>query len=148
VAPTLHEHRSASAPPPRKYLTMSTNETLETLPADELNRAWGGVNMKLTQYGYPNDPYSDSDTRHGRGAYRSLQGDSMAITDSGLRALGLTRQGVRSTPTWVDLKLKGGGTLQRRIDDRAPEHDLRADLYQPHGFNRSLPDRAEVSLHR
>jgi hypothetical protein len=128
---------------------MSTTETLETLPADELDRAWGGINMKLTQYGYPHDPYSDSETRRGHGAYRNLDGDhSMAMTDSGLRALGLTRQGVRSTPTWVDLKLKGGGTLQRRIDDRAPERDLRADLYQPGGFNRSLPDHADVSLHR
>ena len=128
---------------------MSTTETLETLPADELNRAWGGINMKLTQYGYPHDPYSDSDTRHGRGAYRHLQNDaSIALTDSGLRALGLTRHGVRSTPTWVDIKLKGGGTLQRRIDDRAPERDRRADLYQPGGYNHRLPDHADVSLHR
>jgi len=128
---------------------MSTTETLETLTTDQLTRASGGLNMKLTQYGYANDPYSDSETRKGHGAYRNLDGDaSMAITDSGLRALGLTRQGVRSSPTWVDIKLKGGGVLQRRIDDRAPESDLRADLYQPRGFDHRLPDRADVSLHR
>lgn len=120
---------------------------LETLSREQLVRANGGVNMKLTQYGYPNDPYSDSETRKGNGAYRSLSdGESMAITDSGLRALGLTRQEVRRTPTWVDIRLKGGGILHRRIDDRAPQRDLRADLYMPHGFDRSLPDHADVTL--
>jgi len=128
---------------------MSNTEMLETISADQLTTASGGVSMKLTQYGYPNDPYSDSETRKGHGAYRNLDREhSMAITDSGLRALGLSRQGVRANPTWVDIKLKGGGTLQRRIDDRAPQGDMRADLYQPHGFDRGLPDRAEISLHR
>jgi len=128
---------------------MSTTESLETLAAEQLVTASGGVNMKLTQYGYPNDPYSDSETRKGHGAYRNLDREhSMAITDSGLRALGLTRQGVRSNPTWVDIKLKGGGTLQRRIDDRAPQGEMRADLYQPRGFDHRLPDHADVSLHR
>lgn len=128
---------------------MSTIEALETLAAEQLVTASGGVHMKLTQYGYPNDPYSDSETRKGHGAYRNLDSEhSMAITDSGLRALGLTRQGVRSNPTWVDIKLKGGGTLQRRIDDRAPQGEMRADLYQPRGFDHRLPDYADVSLHR
>ena len=104
--------------------------------------------MKLTQYGYPHDPYSDSDTRHGRGAYHSLRPESIAMTDSGLAALGLTRQQVRATNPWVDIKLRGGGTLTRRIDDRAPERDRRADLYMPHGFDRHLGDRADISLHR
>jgi hypothetical protein len=125
------------------------NDQLSTLDTDDLARAWGGVNMKLTQYGYPNDPYSDSETRRGHGAYRNLDGEhSMAITDSGLRALGLTRSGVRSSPTWVDIKLRGGGVLTKRIDDRAPQSDYRADLYMPRGFDHSLPDRADVSLHR
>lgn len=111
-----------------------------------LLRAWGGVNMKLTQYGYHNDPYSDSETRKGHGAYRNLHDESMALTDAGLRALGLTRHEVRRSPTWVDVHLRGGGVLHRRIDDRAPEHDKRADLYQPHGFDRHLPDHANVTL--
>lgn len=129
---------------------MSNQEdVLETITTDQLTNAWGGINMKLTQYGYPNDPYGDSETRKGHGAYRNLDRDSsLAMTDSGLRALGLTRTGVRSNPTWVDLKLRGGGTLTKRIDDRAPESDMRADLYMPRGFNGSLPDRADVSLHR
>ena len=121
---------------------------LATLDACDLATAHGGVAMKLTQYGYPHDPYSDSETRKGHGAYHSLDSQSMAMTDSGLRALGLTRGEVRSTHPWVNIKLRSGGTLQRRIDDRAPESDRRADLYMPRGFNRSLGDHADVSLLR
>jgi hypothetical protein len=126
---------------------MST--TFETVAADLLTRPSGGVRMQLTQYGYPHDPYSDSETRKGHGAYHSLvRNESVALTDSGLRALGLSRGDVRSTHPWLDIKLKGGGVLHRRIDDRAPERNLRADLYQPGGFDRRLPDYADVSLHR
>lgn len=125
-----------------------SNNTLETMSVEELLRANGGVKMKLTQYGYPNDPYSDSNTRKGLGAYRRLDNDSMAITDSGLAALGLTRMMVRQNPTWVDIKTKGGGTLSRRIDDRAPQGEYRADLYMPRGFDRSLPDYADVNVRR
>ena len=121
---------------------------LPTLDAEALATAHGGINMKLTQYGYPHDPYSDSETRKGHGAYHHLDHNSMAITDSGLRALGLTRHEVRMTHPWVQIKLRGGGTLTRRIDDRAPEHDKRADLYMPGGFNRHLGDHAQVSLLR
>jgi len=121
--------------------------TLPALDSDQLVRAWGGVQMKLTQYGYPNDPYSDSETRKGHGAYHSLvANESVAMTDSGLRALGLSRSDVRRSPFWVDISLRGGGTLHRRIDDRAPERDMRADLYQPGGFDRRLPDHADVRL--
>jgi hypothetical protein len=121
----------------------------QDLTAEQLLSACGGTGMKLTQYGYRDDPYGDSETRAGHGAYRNLSNhESMAITDSGLRALGLTRQQVRRTPTWVDINLRGGGTLHRRIDDRAPESDMRADLYMPDGFDRRLPDRADVTLSR
>jgi len=121
---------------------------LENLDPDQLRGVHGGVKMKMTQYGYPGDPYSDSETRKGHGAYRDLAPESMAITDSGLHALGLTRSYVRHNPTWVNLKLRGGGVLERRIDDRAPERDKRADLYMPKGFDHSLPDYADVSLRR
>jgi hypothetical protein len=121
----------------------------ETIRDDDLQRANGGVNMKLTQFGYPHDPDGDSQTRAGHGAYSNLAGGrSVAMTDSGLAALGLSRSMVRKEHPWVDIKLRGGGTLTRRIDDRAPERDMRADLYQPGGFNRSLGDHANISLHR
>jgi hypothetical protein len=105
--------------------------------------------MKLTQYGYPNDPYGDSETRRGHGAYSNLQGGrSIAMTDSGLAALGLTKAFVRKEHPYVDIHLKGGGVLTRRIDDRAPERDRRTDLYMPGGFNSRLGDRADITLHR
>ena len=119
------------------------------LSAEQLARACGGVQMQLTQYGYPHDPYSDSETRRGHGAYHSLARDrSVALTDSALAALGLGRQQVRRTSQWVDIKLRGGGVLHRCIDDRAPEHNRRADLYQPGGFDRRLPGHADVTLAR
>lgn len=118
----------------------------ETIDDEFLGRACGGVNMRLTQYGYPNDPYSDSYTRRGLGAYRHLDRNSMALTDSGLRALGLTRQDVRRHEHWVDIHTKGGGVLHRRIDDRAPQKNMRADLYMPRGFDRKLGDYAQVYL--
>jgi hypothetical protein len=40
-----------------------SNPELETLAEAQLARAHGGVSMKLTQYGYHNDPYMDSETR-------------------------------------------------------------------------------------
>ncbi|MBX3158171.1 MAG: hypothetical protein KF773_19545 [Deltaproteobacteria bacterium] len=122
---------------------------LEAISPEELHRAWGGINMKLTQYGYPNDPYSDSETRKGNGAYHKLRAqESLALTDSALGALGLSRSEVRRNSHWVDIRLKGGGVLHRRIDDRAPQREMRADLYQPGGFDRSLPDHADVRLSR
>jgi hypothetical protein len=121
----------------------------ETIDRDELAGACGGcgVRMKLTQYGYPNDPYSDSYTRAGKGAYRNLDSNkSMAITDSGLAALGLNRRMVTKQERWVELRLQGGGVMKRRIDDRAPQREMRADLYMPRGYNARLGDRVNVRL--
>ena len=121
--------------------------SFETVTAEELARPSGGIQMQLTQYGYPGDPYSDSETRKGHGAYHDLvRGESVALTDSALRALGLSRQRVRETHPWVDIKLRGGGLIERRVDDRAPERNMRADLYQPGGFDHRLPDYADVTL--
>jgi hypothetical protein len=125
--------------------------SFETLSDVQLRRASGGVNMKLTQYGYKNDPYMDSQTAKGNGAYRRLQEhESIAMTDSALQALGVTREQVRRNSVYVDVfNRKGGGLLTtRRIDDRAPQREMRADLYQPGGFNHSLPDSANVMLRR
>jgi hypothetical protein len=121
---------------------------MQDLDDETLRSVSGGINMKLTQYGYPNDPYSDSETRKGHGAYHNLRNESMAITDSGLRALGLSRRDAMGGNHWVELRLRGGGVLQRRIDDRAPQGEMRADLYQPRGFDRKLPDYADVRLLR
>ncbi len=122
---------------------------MKTITECSLGRVAGGVSMKLTQYGYRNDPYGDSQTRAGHGAYSGLaRGRSVALTDSAVASLGLTRGLVRSEHPWVDIHLPGGGTLTRRVDDRAPERDRRVDLYQPGGFDRRLPSRASVTLHR
>jgi hypothetical protein len=119
---------------------------LETLSDDLLVRANGGIRMQLTQFGYRNDPYMDSETRRGHGAYHNLRSSSVALTDSALASLGLTRAQVRRSNPWVDIKLPGGGVMRRTIDDRAPERNRRADLYEPGGFNRRLPDYADVTL--
>ncbi|HTR54696.1 MAG TPA: hypothetical protein VMJ10_28585 [Kofleriaceae bacterium] len=125
------------------------SDPFDPIDSPDLARTCGGVRMQLTQYGYANDPYSDSETRRGHGAYHNLAAtQSVALTDSGLRALGLTRSQVRHGNEWVNIQLAGGGVLHRRIDDRAPERNMRADLYQPGGFNRSLPDHANVTLAR
>jgi hypothetical protein len=121
----------------------------ETLSSDLLVQSNGGVRMQLTQYGYPHDPYGDSETRKGHGAYSNLANDrSVALTDSALRALGLNRSEVRKDHPWININLKGGGTLQRRIDDRAPEKNNRVDMYEPGGFNHKLPDYADISLRK
>ena len=120
----------------------------EAIDDDQLAGACGGIQMRLTQYGYPGDPNSDSNTRRGLGAYRHLDRDSIALTNAGLRALGLSRHDVQSAPHWVDIRMRGGGILHRRIDDRAPQRSMRADLYMPSGFNRSYPDYADVMLQR
>jgi len=123
--------------------------TFQSVDEDALARVAGGFQVRLTQYGYKNDPYMDRDTAHGRGAYRHLQnGSSVALTDSALHALGLSKWQVRHEEHFVEIKLRGGGTLTRRIDDRAPQRSKRADLYMPGGFNRHLPDYADVHLLR
>jgi hypothetical protein len=38
---------------------------MQTLDAEALGRACGGVNMKLTQYGYPSDMRADLYMPHG-----------------------------------------------------------------------------------
>jgi hypothetical protein len=127
-----------------------SSDHFDTIDSTELARACGGVQMQVTQYGYSNDPYGDSQTRAGHGAYHDLAANrSVALTDSGLRALGVSRSQVRSGSEWVNINFRGGGgTLHRRIDDRAPESNMRTDIYQPGGFDRHLPDRADVTLAR
>jgi hypothetical protein len=99
------------------------------------------MKMKITQYGYADDPYMDTDTRKGDGAYHKLEeGISCALTDSARHALGANKH------AWVEIKFAGGVSQYRRIDDRAPEVDKRVDLYNPGGFQNALGDYAEVTL--
>jgi len=131
---------------------MNAINPFESIESSELAEVAGGVTMKLTQFGYPEDPYMDSYTKKGQGAYRNLEaGESIAMTDSGLAALGLSGTAVRRSERWVEIRPRGGGNLQpirRRIDDRAPQGDYRADLYMPGGFDKRLPDYADVRLVR
>jgi hypothetical protein len=99
------------------------------------------MSMKITQYGYSNDPYMDSETAKGNGAYHRLEaGVSCALTDSAKHALGAHHR------DWVEIHFIGGGTQVRRYDDRAPEADERVDLYNPGGFQNALGDFADVRL--
>jgi hypothetical protein len=99
------------------------------------------VKMKLTQYGYAGDPYKDSQTEAGHGAYHDLEkGVSCALTDSAKTAIGATKR------CWVRISFASGGSIVRRYDDRAPESDHRCDLYQKGGFDHGLPDYATIEV--
>ncbi len=118
-----------------------------TLSDDELMTSCGGVHVQLTQYGYKNDPYMDSYTKKGIGAYHGLAADeSVGLTKASMHALGLTPAMIRRDHPWVNIQLKGGGVLHRRVDDTGPERNARADLYMPGGLNRGMPDSADISL--
>ncbi len=100
-----------------------------------------GTKMKVTQYGYADDPYSDSYTEKGMGKWHSLEpGVSAALTDSAAKALGVKHG------DWVKIEYKNkGGTQIRRYDDRAPERDQRVDLYNPGGFVKSVDDYGTIT---
>jgi hypothetical protein len=118
-----------------------------TLTAEQLMRACGGVHVQLTQFGYKTDPYMDSYTKRGIGAYHPLVSDeSVGLTGAAMTALGLTPAIIRRDHPWINIQLKGGGTLHRRIDDTGPERNARADLYMPAGLDHGLPDYADISL--
>jgi bacteriocin-like protein len=118
-----------------------------TLSDEELATTSGGVHVQLTQYGYANDPYMDSQTKRGNGAYHKLAAnESVGLTSASMHALGLTPAMIRRDHPWVNIQLKGGGVLHRRVDDTGPERNARADLYMPGGLNRKMPDSADISL--
>lgn len=119
----------------------------ESLSDAQLGRTWGGVHVQLTQFGYANDPYMDHNTRQGNGAYHKLvSNESVGMTTSALHALGLTPAIVRRDHPWVNVQLKGGGVVRRRIDDWGPERNARVDFYEPGGLDGGLGDSAEISL--
>ena len=117
------------------------------LSDEQLRGASGGVHVRLTQYGYKNDPYMDSYTKRGMGAYHQLQdGESVGLTRAAMAALHINPAMIRRDHPWVNIQLKGGGVLHRRIDDTGPERNARADLYMPGGMDGSMPDYADISL--
>ncbi len=91
----------------------------ETINDADLVRTNGGAGaaaapsgVRLTQFGYRSDPYMDSETRKGHGAYSNLSANrSVALTDSSPTALGLTKSMVRHEHPWIGIHLQGGGVL-------------------------------------
>lgn len=99
------------------------------------------MRMKITQYAYPGDKNSDSETRAGHGKWHDLvKGVSCAVTDSAREALGAHGE------SWVKITFASGKSQVRRIDDRAPEAEKRCDLYNPDGFDQTLDDYGDVAL--
>ena len=98
------------------------------------------VKVALTQYG-PSpkiggwDKYGDSDTDAGVGIQnRKLTRQSCALTDTVRDALGAL------PGDNIEIDLGGGQIIYRVYDDRAPEANARVDLYQPIGFDSTIPD--------
>jgi len=98
--------------------------------------------LLVTQYGWKEDPYGDTLTREGWGAWgNKLTIDACALTDSAVEL-------IRAKPMdWIKVDFKDGtAPLARQYQDRAPEKEPRCDLYMPEGFNKRFPDYAEVTL--
>lgn len=98
------------------------------------------MKIELTQYGYTNDPDGDTLTREGWGAWgNQLSAVSCALKRSTAKELGAKpRDKIKIT--------FGGASIYRFWDDVIPEVDLgsRCDLYQPKGFDDTLPDQADI----
>lgn len=97
--------------------------------------------MKITQYGWATDPDGDTLTREGFGCWgNKLDAHGCALTKSAEAAVGATKL------CWLQVTFPGGKTLIRQWQDRAPEADPRLDLYQPQGFDKTLPDFGTVKV--
>lgn len=102
------------------------------------------MKIRITQYGYPSDPYWDTNTKFKKlGAWdNTLTEDACALTDEARRVLG-------AVPLdWCMITFPDGRTMKRQFQDRAPESEARLDLYMPNGYDPSIPDYAEVELVR
>jgi hypothetical protein len=101
------------------------------------------IHCLLTQYGYANDPDADTLTREGWGAWdNKLTATSCALKRS-------TAQEIGATPRCkIKIPIGAGKCLYRFWDDVVPESDKgdRCDLYQPNGFDNSLPDESDISV--
>lgn len=97
--------------------------------------------IKITQYGYSNDPDGDTLTREGWGCWgNKLDANGCALTKSAEDAIGALKL------CWLEITFTNGVVMQRQWQDRAPESDPRLDLYQPQGFDRTLPDFGTVKV--
>lgn len=102
--------------------------------------------IPITQYGKSKkvggwDPQGDDETDKGFGAWGNLltlQG--CALSDKAVAALGIKRLG------WLTITFPNGTALCRQYQDRAPEDDIRVDVYEPWGFVVNRPDRGDVAL--
>lgn len=102
------------------------------------------MSVKITEYGYGDDPYGDTLTRQGWGGWGNrLNGASCALTDSEVKALGLTP---RDHGAKLKITFSNGTVIYRFWADRAPESNQRLDLYEPEGFDKSIPDEATVEV--
>ena len=100
------------------------------------------MKVRITQYGYPSDPYGDTLTEQGWGAWGNrINGASCALTDSEVVALGLTKADHGAK---LKLTFSNGLVLYRFWADRAPEGNQRVDLDEPTGFDGAIPEWATV----
>src|ERR1700757_885820 len=103
------------------------------------------MKIKVTQYGYPSDPDGDTLTEEGWGAWdNKLTEDGCALTNQAL--IELSEDMLMLPFYWIKIDFKNGtAPLVRQYQDKAPESDARVDLYMPSGFDKFLPDAAEVT---
>lgn len=100
--------------------------------------------IRITQYGYPHDPYADTLTEGGWGAWNNrLNEASCALTDNEVAALGLTKADKNAK---LKITFSNGVVIYRFWADRAPEANQRLDLFEPIKFDGVLPDHAFVEV--
>jgi hypothetical protein len=99
----------------------------------------GGIIGNITQYGYANDPQMDKLTLKKLGMRdNTLTPHAAALTDS-------MAQQVHANPgDVIEIVDPNGNKRLAYYGDRAPEPDPRVDLYQPQGFDKSIPDKQQV----
>ena len=101
------------------------------------------MKVSLTQYGYSDDPFGDTLTREGFGAW----GNQLSAVSCALKRS--TAKELNATPRCkIQITLPTGENLYRWWDDVVPEsdHGARCDLYQPKGFDSTMPDTADISV--
>lgn len=100
------------------------------------------MKTKITQFGYNDDPYADTLTEEGWGAFgNKLTQDACALTASLVAKLGIKPM------QWVRINFANGTVpMVRQFQDRAPESDDRCDLYMPTGYDPFIPDEADVEV--